>query len=123
MIPDSREVNRQVLSEIRYFLDYYKVSPKVYISYERSAFYGIEDDSFRVTFDDNILQEEMNLTLEKGLSVNRFLIMINCSWRSKHQAECRCGFCRFCRNMGFILYRFQNTEQNTETILQIIKET
>ena len=31
MIPDSPEVNRQVLSEIRYFLDYYKVSPKVYI--------------------------------------------------------------------------------------------
>lgn len=66
MIPDSPEVNRQVLSEIRYFLDYYKVSPKVYISYERSAFYGIEDDSFRVTFDDNILARRDELDLRKG---------------------------------------------------------
>ena len=55
-----------MLREIRYFLDYYKVSPKVYISYERSAFYGIEDDSFRVTFDDNILARRDELDLRKG---------------------------------------------------------
>lgn len=54
----------QITREIDYFLGFYgSLRPVVYLSYEREAYYGREDGSFRVTFDENILcrQEELYL--------------------------------------------------------------
>lgn len=50
-IPDS-----QIAREIDYFKSYYGgIKPKVYLSYEREAFYLKDGGDFRLTFDNNIL--------------------------------------------------------------------
>lgn len=58
----------QIAKEINYFLDFYKnLSPKVFLSYEREAFYGLDNHDFRVTFDRNILWRDYDLSLCKGV--------------------------------------------------------
>ncbi|MEY8354354.1 polyphosphate polymerase domain-containing protein [Lachnospiraceae bacterium 54-53] len=61
------ERDSQVLHEIDWFLDFYKsVVPSMYISYDRVAMYGAEDEELRVTFDGNILWRDENLKLDTG---------------------------------------------------------
>lgn len=56
----------QVLHEINWFLRYYKtIKPAMYISYERIAMYGVEDQELRVTFDTNILWREEKMDLRE----------------------------------------------------------
>jgi len=56
----------QIANEIDYFISYYKdLKPEVYISYEREAYYMRDGSDFKVTFDENILWREDNLSLEK----------------------------------------------------------
>lgn len=58
----------QITEEIDYFLQFYEtLAPKVFLSYEREAFYTKEPGEFRVTFDENILWRETDLSLEKGI--------------------------------------------------------
>lgn len=46
----------QITEEIDYFLRFYQtLAPKVFLSYEREAYYTKEPGEFRVTFDENIL--------------------------------------------------------------------
>lgn len=55
----------QIAREITYFRDYYgTLQPAVFLSYEREAYYALDGSEFRVTFDDNILfrQEDLSLT-------------------------------------------------------------
>ena len=63
---DSFGINKQVLEEIRYLLKIYKPVPKVYLTYDRMAFFDREDDDFRVTFDTNIRTRRYDVGLEKG---------------------------------------------------------
>ena len=57
----------QVLREIDWFFQYYKnVIPAMYISYERTALYGVEDKELRLTFDGNILWRTDSLKLQTG---------------------------------------------------------
>ncbi|MGL5436860.1 MAG: polyphosphate polymerase domain-containing protein [Lachnospiraceae bacterium] len=60
------EGSSQILQEIDYAMNLYKPKPKVYLAYERIAFYGKEDPELRVTFDMNIRARENNLDLSKG---------------------------------------------------------
>ncbi len=58
----------QITEEIDYFLGFYRtLAPKVFLSYEREAYYTIEPGEFRVTFDENILWRETDLRLGKGI--------------------------------------------------------
>lgn len=58
----------QITEEIDYFLRFYRtLEPKVFLSYEREAYYTGEPSEFRVTFDENILWRETDLSLEKGV--------------------------------------------------------
>lgn len=58
----------QITEEIDYFVQFYEtLSPKVFLSYEREAYYTKEPGEFRVTFDENILWRETDLSLEKGV--------------------------------------------------------
>lgn len=59
-------INRQVLSEIQYFLKMYNLQPKVYLTYDRRAFFAEDDSDFRVTFDTNIKARRENVRLEAG---------------------------------------------------------
>ena len=54
----------QITDEISYFKQMYQgLRPAVYLSYDREAFYGIEDRELRITFDQNILWRKENLSL------------------------------------------------------------
>ncbi|MDR1805474.1 MAG: polyphosphate polymerase domain-containing protein [Clostridium sp.] len=59
-------LNEQVLREISYLLSRQRLEPKVYLSYERRAFFGIDDPNIRVSFDTNILTRREDLLLESG---------------------------------------------------------
>lgn len=66
-IPRNQEYeNRQVCGEIEDFLSRYSVSPKVFISYRRLAFFGKEDKELRISFDNNILTRRSGLDLFSG---------------------------------------------------------
>lgn len=55
----------QISREIDYFLNLYgDLQPSVLLSYEREAFYGKDNHEFRVTFDNNILWRDYNLSLD-----------------------------------------------------------
>ncbi len=55
----------QIASEIEYFVNFYKpLSPKMFISYEREAFYAKDGSGFRMTFDESILCRRDDLSLE-----------------------------------------------------------
>lgn len=66
-------MNSQVLKELQYSLNLYNAVPKLFLSYERRAFFGAEDDSFRVTFDRNIITRRENVNLEYGIFGNKLL--------------------------------------------------
>lgn len=58
----------QITEEIDYFLEFYRtLAPKVFLSYEREAYFTREPSDFRVTFDENILWRETDLSLQKGI--------------------------------------------------------
>lgn len=60
------EKDSQILREIDYSMNLYEPKPKVYLAYERIAFFGKEDPELRVTFDMNIRARENNLDLSKS---------------------------------------------------------
>ena len=54
----------QISREIDYFIDFYeKLSPRVFLAYEREAYYDKGGGDFRVTFDDNILCRQTDVNL------------------------------------------------------------
>ena len=76
----------QISEEVDYFLDYYgTLRPVVFLSYEREAYYSNDGSDFRVTFDDNILCRQDDLSLESdvyGASIlpeGQVLMEIKCS--------------------------------------------
>lgn len=64
--PDCGTVNAQILKELDYFTDFYRLIPKAYIAYDRRAYFDREDEGFRVTFDTNIRSRRTDLSLEAG---------------------------------------------------------
>lgn len=55
----------QISREISYFCRYYEnLEPRVFLSYEREAYYAIDGSDFRITFDNNILYRQNELTLD-----------------------------------------------------------
>lgn len=57
-------VDTQIARETDYFLQYYEtLRPRVFLSYEREAYYCRENGDFRVTFDDHILARQEALSL------------------------------------------------------------
>ena len=76
----------QIANEIDYFLDYYgSLHPTVFLSYEREAYYANDGSDFRVTFDDNILCRQDELSLDSDvygteiLPESKVLMEIKCS--------------------------------------------
>lgn len=56
----------QILREIDYFISFYKPEAKLYLAYDRIAYFGKEDAEVRITFDHNIRSREIELSLGKG---------------------------------------------------------
>ena len=58
----------QIGREIAFCFSRYKtLSPRMFVSYERKALFSKEDESFRMTFDRNILWRDYDLSLTKGV--------------------------------------------------------
>lgn len=56
----------QILKEIDYFLQFYHPVPKLFLAYDREAFYGKKDPDFRMTVDHHIRYRENDLDLTAG---------------------------------------------------------
>lgn len=60
-------INRQIMHEFEAVLNTYPdLKPAMYLSYERMAYVGKEDDSVRITFDQDILYRTDDLSLMAG---------------------------------------------------------
>ena len=76
----------QIANEIDYFMELYgTLHPTVFLSFEREAYYCKDGCDFRVTFDDNILCRQDDLSLESEvygtpiLPEGKVLMEIKCS--------------------------------------------
>lgn len=59
--PDESQITR----EIDYFRGFYRtLVPKVFLSYEREAFFALDGSDLRITMDENILSRETEMTLD-----------------------------------------------------------
>lgn len=67
-------IDQQVLSEITYFIAHFELKPKVYISYDRLAFFDPNDSQFRITFDSNIRSSRVNLDFDGDHSSDSFVL-------------------------------------------------
>lgn len=64
MRPDHEKLNNQVFNELDYlFTMYPDLSPKVYLSYDRFAFYEKNNQDFRLTFDFNVKARRNDVSL------------------------------------------------------------
>lgn len=70
---DTQCINTQVLKEIDYFKKMYTLKPKVYLSYDRYAYFEKNDGDFRVTFDTNITTRRGDVRLESGSYGNKLI--------------------------------------------------
>ncbi len=66
-------MNRQVFREIDNLMDRYSLKPMLYLSYDRNAYFGKEDEGFRVTFDTNIHTRRQDVRLDIGIFGDRLI--------------------------------------------------
>lgn len=59
-------MNLQVVGEIEYFLKMYALKPKVYLAYDRIAYFEKGNPDLRISFDTNIRSRRYNVRLEDG---------------------------------------------------------
>ena len=66
--------NSQIMREIDWAMQYYPgIAPKMFIAYDRTAFYSKTDHELRITFDRNVRFRTDNLDLAKGHYGERIL--------------------------------------------------
>ena len=58
------KMNMQVMKEIDYIMHFYRLKPKVFIAYERYAFFEKNNSDFRLTIDTNIQTRRSDLRLD-----------------------------------------------------------
>ena len=69
----SVKMNRQVMSEIDYIMHFYPLKPRVYISYDRWAFFEKGNADFRLTIDTNIQTRRDDLRLDSPIYGSQLL--------------------------------------------------
>lgn len=62
--------NEQILQEIEYCFQHYKLEPMLFLAYDRVAFFERENEDFRITFDTNVVARDYDLRLESGIYGN-----------------------------------------------------
>lgn len=102
-------MNKQVLNEISYFLSRYPLLPKLYLAYDRIAYFEQDNADLRISFDTNIRSRRYDLKPELGdygetlLDGGTYLMEIKTSlakplWLTKILAELdikRTGFSKY----------------------------
>lgn len=65
--PTKKEyMNTQVVNEIKYFLNVYNLKPRLYLAYDRIAYFDRDNSDLRISFDMNIRSRRYDLGLELG---------------------------------------------------------
>ena len=64
--PPQKYMNLQVINELTYFMNCYDLSPKVYLAYDRIAYFESGNPDLRISFDTNIRSRRYDLGLENG---------------------------------------------------------
>ena len=59
-------IDSQIMNELDYTFKHYDLKPKVFLAYDRIAYFNKNDKEFRITFDKNIRSRFNDLYLEKG---------------------------------------------------------
>ena len=106
MPPDKSYINQQVMREIEYFTKRYNLSPKLYLAYDRIAYFAKNNSDLRISFDMNIRSRRYDLKLESGdygeklLGDDVYLMEIKTSyamplWLSNMLSELKIRRCRF----------------------------
>lgn len=67
------EYNKQIFSEIDYFVQFYHPKPTVFLAYDRVAFTAKDNSDIRLTIDKNIRSRESNINLTYGDEGNLLL--------------------------------------------------
>ncbi len=61
-------ISSQIGDEIQYFRQYYQpLYPAAFLSYEREAYYPLDNSDFRITFDENILYRQTEMSLDSEI--------------------------------------------------------
>lgn len=119
-------MNEQVIKEITYFLSFYSPLPKLYLAYDRIAYFEQGNADLRISFDTNIRSRRYDLRLEYGdygeklLDRGLYLMEIKTSlakplWLADMLTELnikRSSFSKY----GTEFKRFINPESQTEKI-------
>lgn len=58
--------DEQMMKEMDYFIEYYHPIPKLYLAYDRMAYFGKEDGELRLTIDQRIRSRDQDLDLRHG---------------------------------------------------------
>lgn len=73
-MPEIKEyMNEQVVREIKYILNIYDLHPKLYLAYDRIAYFEKSNNDLRISFDMNIRSRRYDLKLESGDHGERLL--------------------------------------------------
>ena len=107
-------MNGQVLNELEYCLNLYDLEPKVYIAYDRLAYFEKGNDDLRISFDTNIRTRRSDLSLESGDHGKRLLNSDVWLMEIKTSLENRCGFAKCFRNLKFVHQVFQSMVRSTK---------
>jgi len=68
------EERGQIVDEIDYFKTFYRgLKPKVFISYDREAYFSADDTDIRITLDTNLTGRNTDLSLRKGIYGKRII--------------------------------------------------
>ncbi len=59
-------IGGNIPKEIDYMVNFYGLSPRVFIAYDRTAYYSKEDKKLRITFDKNIRSRYSDVTFRRG---------------------------------------------------------
>ena len=109
----------QIANEIDYVMELYgTLHPTVFLSYEREAYYANDGSDFRVTFDDNILCRQDDLSLDSEvygaeiLPEGKVLMEIKCSggiplWMTQvlsHEKIYKTSFSKYGTAYGMLIF-------------------
>lgn len=72
-MPEKSQLNVQVFNEVKELMNRYDLKPKVFLSYDRFAYFGKDDESFRITLDKNIQTRRTDLQLEETKEAKKLL--------------------------------------------------
>ena len=120
-----RSENVQIKNELDYYFKLYNLDKKMYISYEREAYYQKDNHDFRVTFDSNIIARQYNLNLDKGvygqniLAPDKYVMEVKTLgampiWFVRILDECKimpCGFSKYGEAYTQLVLKANNYEK------------